>query len=180
MAGTVSSALRTYKNTVLVYLHWYIYLYTIFIITHRIFWGGIVDNVIDYRKKYCIILTIYFPILNKGALKMQRDFRYLKDKYGDVGMIFLWEFFNLWLTITNANILLMEYLGFIPHECIIYEFDSDQKSSLPQGLIDDAVWFLIKKECYSSYIRSCVLSIYYVDWDKTLFKCTKKYLSQLI
>lgn len=31
------------------------------------------------------------------------------------------------------------YPDFIPHECIVSEFDPDQKNGLPQGLIDDAV-----------------------------------------
>ena len=28
---------------------------------------------------------------------------------------------------------------FIPNECVVAEFDSDQRNGLPQGLIDDAV-----------------------------------------
>lgn len=31
------------------------------------------------------------------------------------------------------------YPEFIPHECIVVEFDPDQKNGLPLGLIDDAV-----------------------------------------
>lgn len=31
------------------------------------------------------------------------------------------------------------YPDFIPHECIVAEFDPDQRKGLPQGLIDDAV-----------------------------------------
>lgn len=31
------------------------------------------------------------------------------------------------------------YPDFIPNECVVAEFDSDQRNGLPQGLIDDAV-----------------------------------------
>lgn len=86
------------------------------------------------------LLIIDSPRKNLGAQALKNEADEFKDeKIFNATITHLYEISEHYKDHIQVIIVNNGHPDFIPSECIVAEFDSDQRNGLPQGLIDDAV-----------------------------------------
>lgn len=86
------------------------------------------------------MLIIDSPRKNLGAQASKNEDDEFKDeKIFNATMKHLYEIAERNKECIQVIVVNNGYPDFIPNECVVAEFDSDQRNGLPQGLIDDAV-----------------------------------------
>ena len=86
------------------------------------------------------MLIIDSPRKNLGAQASKNEDDELKDeKIFNATMKHLYEIAERNKECIQVIVVNNGYPDFIPNECVVAEFDSDQRNGLPHGLIDDAV-----------------------------------------
>jgi len=86
------------------------------------------------------LLIIDSPRKNLGAQALKNEDDEFKDeKIFNATIKHLYETAEHYKEHLQVIVVNNGYPDFIPSECIVAEFDSDQRNGLPQGLIDDAI-----------------------------------------
>ena len=87
-----------------------------------------------------LIILVYSPRKNLGAqASKSEDDEFKDEKIFNATIKQLYEVAEHNKERVQIIVVNNGYPDFIPRECIVAEFDPDQRNGLPQGLVDDEV-----------------------------------------